>query len=351
HPHAEKLAKIDRAQSRFRGTTLAGLLLEESKKSMPADFKKAYELAEAADAILNRSSASPGVADLHARAAAYMGNACRRLDNVQGAHQFFTFSRSIIRSQGVTDPLVYAEIDSCEAVLHMDQRRFAKAEELLTRSIALYALAGAEEQAAHPLVTLGLMYYHQGNNLKAIEATRNATEYIKRDHDLRLYVCARYNLALFLCEAGHFSASAETLLVDREMFRQFDDLYTTLRVVWLEGKLAAGFKQEAEAEKAFAAAREGFITQGCGYDAAMVSLDLAILLLRQGRTVEVQELAEEMQQIFEAEDVHREALAALLLFQESAREEQLTVEAVQRLSEYLKAARSNSALRFRSPQL
>jgi hypothetical protein len=70
------------------------------------------------------------------------------------------------------------------------------------------------------------------------------------------------------------------------------------------------------------------------YDAAMVSLDLALLYLREGRSEDVKALAEEMLPIFQAQDVHREALAALLLFQDAARRDELTVAAVTDLAAY-----------------
>ena len=65
------------------------------------------------------------------------------------------------------------------------------------------------------------------------------------------------------------------------------------------------------------------------------------------RADEALRIAEEMHDIFQAEDVHREAVAALLLFQEAARRKALTVEKLRDLSEYLKAARGNPSLRFK----
>src|SRR5207253_2537894 len=113
----------------------------------------------------------------------------------------------------------------------------------------------------------------------------------------------RYNLALYLCDAGYHHAAAETLISDHDLYAQFQDTYTQLRVLWLEGKIAAGFQRIEEAEKAFLATRNGFILQGGGYDAAMVSMDLALLYAKQGWTTALQQLAGEMQYIFESEDV------------------------------------------------
>ena len=97
------------------------------------------------------------------------------------------------------------------------------------------------------------------------------------------------------------------------------------------------------AERDYLATREGFISQGIGYDAAMVSLDLAVLYLRQGRTAEVRQLAEEMLPLFEAQDVHREALATLSLFLEAARQDQLTVDMALEAAASLRSARREIA--------
>jgi tetratricopeptide (TPR) repeat protein len=345
--HEERLVRIGRSNARFRGAVLAERFLEESKKHMTGDARTAFDLAAAAEAVIRRSPDTPLLGGLLARAAAYMGNASRRLDDYPEARRRFALARSVIKLQGVTDPLVFAEVDSAEAVLHLDQRRFTQAEELLSRSIALYVLAGAQEDSAHPLVTLGLLHYSRGSFGKAIETTRKALDAIDSHRDRRLYVSARFNLALFLCEAGDHRAASEALLQDSALFREFPDLYTQLRLAWLEGKIAAGFGQLERAERAFRTTRDGFILQRYGYDAAMVSLDLALIYLKLGKTAEVRRLAEEMHEIFSADGVHREAVAALLLFEEAARNEALTVQAVEDLADYLRRARNNPALRFK----
>lgn len=347
-PHQERLLKITRAVTRFRGALLAGMILDESKKRMASNPREAYELAEAADAVLLRSHRSPGVADGFARASAYMANALRAQGNLRGARERFKYTRSLIQSQGVTNPLIYAEVDSAEAVLEMDQRRFGEALALIHRSVALYALAGAKEEAAHPLTTLGLIYYHQGDLEQAIEATRSATALIQPEQNLRLYLGVRHNLTLFLSEAGYYEVASEALLRDRPLYEEFSDLYTKLRFTWLEGRIALGLGREAAAESAFLATREGFVSQGIGYDVAMVSLDLALLYTKQGRVEELLSLSEEMHKIFAAKDIHREAVAALLIFEEAARNQEVTVDLVERLARYLKRARNNPELRFRS---
>lgn len=48
------------------------------------------------------------------------------------------------------------------------------------------------------------------------------------------------------------------------------------------------------AEQAYVEARDGFVGLGIGYEAALVSLDLAVLYLRRGRTGSMRRVAKEM---------------------------------------------------------
>jgi hypothetical protein len=75
------------------------------------------------------------------------------------------------------------------------------------------------------------------------------------------------------------------------------------------------------------------------YDSALISLDLAILYANEGRTQELKQLAVEMMPIFESRDVHREALATLLMFQHAAEEERLTVQLAENLAASLRRER------------
>jgi|SRR6185295_17675798 len=98
-----------------------------------------------------------------------------------------------------------------------------------------------------------------------------------------------------------------------------------VRVVWLQARVDAGQRRTEEAVDGFQRVRGDFTARDLPYDAAVGSLDLAVLWLRAGRTAEVRELAVEMEAVFQAKKIHREALAALLLFCEAARQETATV--------------------------
>jgi len=344
--HKKRLSKIHGAGRRFRGLLLAHRLLNEAKSQLPGQPQETHDLAEAAEQVLLRTPDSPGYFDALARATAYRANALRAAGKVREADERMATARSLIRHQDVTATLVYAEVDLVEGSLRKDQRRFKEAEDLLRRSAALFELAGERSEAARPLLVLGAMYHHRQETAKAIETTETALVSINPEREPRLYLCGRFNLALFLVESGRYEVAAELLVADELLYQDFADGWTVLRKVWLVGKIALAAGRLAEAAEAFLQVRSGFIDQGIGYDVAMVSLDLSLVYLRQARTAEVKALAEEMHVVFAAEDVHREAVAALVLFQEAARREALTAELIEGMAVYLKRARGNPEMRF-----
>lgn len=350
-PHKERLAKIRRASRRFRGTALAALLLDEARKAMPAQPANLYELAEAAVEVLLRTPEVPGLYDLLVRAHAYQANALRALGKLVEAEERLRGARTVLRTQNATDPLVFAEVDWIEGGLRKDRRQFTEAEELLVRAASLYSLAGEKGQSAECLLTLGLLYYDTGKTRQAIEITETAAALIHPEQNPRSYLCARHNLTLFLTEAGEYTAAAQALTDDEDLYRQFSDDWTRLRQVWLKGKVAYGLGRLDEAERAFLGTRQGFLDQGIGYDAALASLDLALVYLRQGRTSELKQFAGELSMIFGADDLHREAVAVLILLQEAAEEERLTLSMIEDVAGYLKRARNDPALRFRGRSL
>ncbi len=288
----------------------------------------------------------PEYFDLYVLATAHMGNARRVGDDPQEAGRLFTLARQVMAEHGVTDPAVVARVDDLMGSLRKDQRRFPEAERLLKRAAVQFDLIHAPEDAARVLINLGDTYHSSGSFDRAIETTRSALDLLGAESDLRLHIAGHYNLTLQLVQAGRFEEAAELLADDEGLYRQVQEPWLQLRLVWLRGDLAAGQQDLAAAERAYRQTRDGFISLGIGYDAAIVSLDLAALCLRQGRTADVRQIAEEMLPVFQAQDVHREALAALALFQEAARKDQLTVERTLEVAAYLREARSEPSLRF-----
>ena len=112
-----------------------------------------------------------------------------------------------------------------------------------------------------------------------------------------------------------------------------------MRLRWVEGRIALGTGEGPAAETAFREVQREFFELHMGYDAALVSLDLAVLYAQAGRLTELKSLAVEIMPVFESREVNREAMAALLMFQHAAQEERLTVDLARQLAAFLKRER------------
>jgi hypothetical protein len=123
-----------------------------------------------------------------------------------------------------------------------------------------------------------------------------------------------------------------------------------VRLRGLEGVAAAGLGRTEEAIVALSQARSELVSRGIAYDAALLTMELAVLYLDEARHPEVKVLARQMAPIFQAQGVHREALAALKLFRDTVEKEEATAELARRLVAYLYRARYTPSLRFEWPE-
>jgi hypothetical protein len=83
-----------------------------------------------------------------------------------------------------------------------------------------------------------------------------------------------------------------------------------------------------EAIESLTRVRGRFAAEDLDYDTALVSLELATIYAREGRTGEVKTIARHLVPIFQAKRVPAEALKALALFRQAAEQERATVELV-----------------------
>lgn len=82
------------------------------------------------------------------------------------------------------------------------------------------------------------------------------------------------------------------------------------------------------------------------FNYALVSLDLSLILLQQRRHVEVRKVAEEMLEIFKRFDVGRDAMMAIRVFWEAAKQEVATVDLTKKVFRFFLRADSDPGLLF-----
>ena len=174
----------------------------------------------------------------------------------------------------------------------------------------------------------------------ALAALAQATPHVAVSEDQHLLFAHRFNTAADLCHLQRFGEAAERLPEIGELALQQGLELDGLRVGWLAARVAAGLGRTDEAIAGLEQVSQRFTKLSLPYEAALSSLDLAVLWLEAGLTGEVRELARAMAWIFDAKGIQREALAALQLFREAALREAATVELAQRVIAEIEAAKS-----------
>lgn len=226
-----------------------------------------------------------------------------------------------------------------------DQGRHGEAIQRLEKAVHRFLMIGDEEAVARAMMNLAAHQYEHGEAPRAISTLETAAGRLDGSEDEVLTVSIHHNRITFLAEAGQYEEAQRLLDRHADLYRDADPLIQVRRE-WVQARIEHGTGNPERAEELFVTVREDFIRSGLGYDAALVSLDLAIMYAEQGRFSEMRRLADEMLPIFRAQDIHREALAALAIFQQAARVEGVTLKLARELAEYLGKARNQPHLRF-----
>jgi tetratricopeptide (TPR) repeat protein len=274
----------------------------------------------------------------------FIGNAQRVIgSDLPGAERTFTRTWRLWKAGEDPDSLLSkAYLLDMEASLRRAQRLFPRASKLHVDALAL----ARPEEAGSILVNQAVTLKESGDSEGALRSLKRAVEVIDGERQPRLRFGARFNLASNLVLLGR---SGEAVLVIEEVRLLAERLGNEIdlnRTRWLEANCLIGLGRREEGLTKLEQVRHDFETRNLPFDYALASLDVALLYREEGRFAEIKALAAEMLEIFKAQQVHREALGAMILFQEAAEKEEVTAELVQRLQGFLSKAQKNPGLKF-----
>jgi tetratricopeptide (TPR) repeat protein len=351
-PEPERPERI-RTEVRFHALKLCDLLLKRSRESWFRDPARAVELARMATEIADWLDAGyygeSLVEDERVLAWAYLGNAYRIASDLRSAEEALLRAEEHQKKAG-EDALTGAQILSFMASLRTAQGRFDEAAELLDQAIPIYREARERHLEGKAMIQKGTVLGYASRYREAARIVRRGLSRIDFLEEPHLLVAARHNLIWYLNESGRHAEALDHLQTTRALYLELGEQTHLIRLRWLEGWISRDLGRLDQAETALREARDGFIARGIGFDAARVSLDLATVYLRQGKTGDIKRLAAEMVPVFESRDVHQEALAALLLFRQAADAEEVTLGLLERISDYLQRARRNPELPFHAEE-
>ncbi|HEX5717596.1 MAG TPA: hypothetical protein VF179_15665 [Thermoanaerobaculia bacterium] len=346
-PPGEREALLQ--SGRFQTIAVCELLVERSFAEGFQDPGRARELAELAVQVADRLDAlvygRSVVQDFRARAWAYLGNARRLGSDLKGAEEAISLAE-YFSEEGSADPLEEARLLDLRASLLGDQGRLEEAAGLLDVVIDIHEDIRDTHRQGRALISKGLFLAYAGQPEQGLDWISRGLELIRGEQEPRLVLMANHNIAWCLTDCGRAEDAQRHLDGMRHLYDGFSDPWTRLRLGWLEARIAVGLGRREEAESKLRELRDTFVEHRLGYDASIVTLDLAALYLEQGRTAEVRRLAEEALPVLLAQDIHREAMAALIAFHQATEIERATPGMVQQVAAYLHRARKNPELRF-----
>ncbi len=333
---------VVRAAERYQTWALCERICEESVAEASRDVERAAGLVRLAQEIAERVPGPAGWRDrVRGLAAGYSANVLRVSGELKAANANLEEAQRLWRAgsdpDAVLDP---GRLLDLEASLRRDQRRFGEALAALDEALAI------GRSPARILIKKGFTLEVMGDYERAVETLLQAAPLVESQGDPRQLYMMRFNLAVNLTHTGRYKETAGLLEQVRELATDRGDENEMIRIGWLEGRIAAGLGKREDALTLLEAARERFEARGMGYDVALALLEESILLLEEGRTAEVRQRARVLVKVFKSKGVHREAIAALRLFQESADSETATSELARRLLAFLHRARHDSGLRF-----
>lgn len=343
YPHEGRSALIAEVPD-FHTWAFSELLAHESAAAASDSAASALDLAQEALEVAERI---PGDRARRSRSRGYalgfLGNAQRVQSDLDAARKSFALSDEEWQAgAGCAGDLLD------EARLLLLKSSLLRAQRKLPESLNLLNLAediGGPEVKGRLLIKKSKVLEEQGELDAAVATLEEAEPHVDPQREPRLWLCLRHNLLDYLSKIGRFQEAEEMLPEVKSLVRKELD---RIRLRWAEGRIAEGLGRTQEGIDHLTQVRADFVSKRIWFDAALVTLELAVVFLRQGRTDMVKTLAVHLGPIFKANGVQPEAMAALTLFRKAADQEQVTLDLAESLVAFLRKARHDPELKFQA---
>lgn len=285
---------------------------------------EAVDIAHFAVAVVETlDSRSYGPADLEnfrARALTALANAKRAAADFQGAGQAFRAAWQHLAG-GTGDPVERANVLCHEALLLRDLGEFEAAVTLLDEAHALYRETGETHLCGRVLIqqasSIGFV-----DPLKGIDLARQGLAMLDPGNgDPYLELSARNVLAHFLNDAGYSEEARAIQETYRYLYARFPGVAVQSRMQWLDGLIARNLGDFLTAERKLRDLRPVFARHGFDLELALVSLDLAELLLWSRRHDEAAVLIRETYPALASWGLAKDLLALWLMLENCVRVE------------------------------
>jgi len=341
YPHEGRSALIAEVPD-FHTWAFSELLAHESAEAASDSAASALDLAQEALEVAERI---PGDKARRSRSRGYarghLGNAQRVQGDLDAASRSFALSDEEWKAGAgcAGDLLDEARLLHLKASLRTAQRLLPEALELVDQALA----TGGPGMKGRLLIKKAMVYAKQDELSRAVTTLEKAEPHVDPEREPRLWLCLRHNLLDYLSKIGRFQEAEEMLPEVKSLVRKELD---RIRLRWAEGRIAAGLGRTQQGIDHLTQVRAEFVSKKIWFDAALVTMELTVVFLRQGRTDMVKTLAVHLGPIFKANGVEPEAMAALILFRKAADQEKVTLDLAESLVAFLRKAQHDPELKF-----
>lgn len=301
------------------GPVLVEALLERSWVLRHEDPARMRDLAHFAKIAASRLSfgkyGQKPVADLQCQAWAEYANACRVaecLDEAEAAfHQAY-----LHQDNGSGDPLLTARLLDLHSSLYRARRKFSKARDLLLMVHKIYTVFGQKHHAGRAILKMGIYTGYSGEPEKALRLLQRGFRLIDESFDPELVLMAVHNQIAFTVDCERFEEAQKLVFLNRWRYESAARL-NRIKLRWLEARIDAGLGKHDRAVNVFREVRDDFEEADQTFPAALAALDMALSLLRRGRTEEAHDTVSEAVDTFRRLVIEREMLVALRFLREA----------------------------------
>lgn len=308
---AEQIARVT-DDIRYQQWGLSHRLLEAARDLWCDDPEQANHRARVAVTVadlLDPETYHPlWLADLRAKARAYLANTYRILAEFREAEREFLTSEHHLR-RGVGSGRCQAQVFSLKASLLIDQERYVEAGALLAEVEAYHRKAENRRELARTRLKRAMVAEGRGDFVEAAEECRRAASGLDPELDVLLSVLAHQN-------AAHFLVQADRVAEARALFDALPPAVgrtMELRRLWIEGDLLRAEGKPMLAMETYQRARRGYRDEGCHYLMALVALQEALTAFDMGDTTEMAAMAEEASILLVKAAAKHQALAVIRL--------------------------------------
>lgn len=302
-----------RHHKEFQHMGLYDRLIEQAVEESSRDPQHAGETASLAIAVAAELKTAPALRnDLMATGYAALGNARRLALDFPGARDAFTKAWAY-REEGTADPLVDAGIMQQEAAWFTDLGEFPAAEVLLQNALKEYRRVKDTHREGRTLLKIGAVKMHSDpQSALALFAYAEPLLDLKEEPLLAWHL--RHQVIWCMNDLGQAAEPLGLLEKSRTLYRKFGrrDREVTLRLHWLEGRIALNLGHHREAEDILGRLI-GVLEAGSRHpmEVALVAVDLVrAIAAQEDRTRDAILMVERL--VPSLRRLHREAIALWL---------------------------------------